>query len=56
MADPAAALTARKTACCELYHSTLDVCMVNKVRKYHSMCETVDSVYVAVDTQQRIFC
>jgi hypothetical protein len=42
--------------CCELYHSTLDVCMVNKVPKYHSMCKMVDSVYVAVETQQRIFC
>jgi hypothetical protein len=41
--------------------------MVNKVHKdnsmcemvtdkYHSMCKMVNSVYVAVDTQQRIFC
>ena len=37
-------------------HITLDVCTVNKVRKYHSMCEMVDSVYDAVETQQRIFC
>jgi hypothetical protein len=37
-------------------HGTLDVCMVNKVRKYHSMCKTVDSVYIAVETQQRVFC
>jgi hypothetical protein len=38
-------------------HGTLDVCMVNKVREYHSMCEMgVVSVYVAIETQQRIFC
>jgi hypothetical protein len=30
------------------------MCMVNKVRKYHSMRKTVDSVYVAIETQQRI--
>jgi hypothetical protein len=34
-------------------HGTLDVCTVNKVRKYHSMCETVDSVYIAIETKQR---
>ncbi len=37
-------------------HGTQDVCMVNKVHEYHGMCKTVDSVYVAVETQQRIFC
>ena len=48
-------------------HGTLDVCMVNKEHKYnsmcemvtdeyHSMCKMVNSVYVAFDTQQRIFC
>jgi hypothetical protein len=37
-------------------HSTLDVCMANKLCKYHGMCETVDSVYVAIETQQKIFC
>ena len=42
--------------CCELYHGTLDVCKVNKVRKYHSMCKMVDSVYVAIEIQQRVFC
>jgi hypothetical protein len=26
---------------------TQDVCTVNKVCEYHSMCKTVDSVYVA---------
>ncbi len=36
-------------------HGTLDVCMVNKVCKCHSMCQTVDSVYVAFETQQRVF-
>ncbi len=36
-------------------HGTQDVCKVNKVRKYHSMCETVVSAYVAVETQRRIF-
>ncbi len=36
-------------------HSTQDVCMVNKVRKYHSMCQTVDSVYIAIKTQQQVF-
>jgi hypothetical protein len=30
--------------------------MVNEVHKYHSMCEMVDSVYVTIETQQRIFC
>jgi hypothetical protein len=37
--------------CLELYHGTLDVCTVNKVRKYHSMCKIVDSVYAAVEAQ-----
>jgi hypothetical protein len=37
-------------------HSTQDVCMVNKVRKYHSMCKTVESVHAVVETQRRIFC
>jgi hypothetical protein len=41
--------------CCELYHGTLDVCMVNKVHMNHSMCKMVDSVYNAVETQQRVF-
>ncbi len=41
--------------CHELHHGTLDVCTVNKMRKYHSMCKTVDSVYVAIETQQRYF-
>jgi hypothetical protein len=36
-------------------HSTHDVCMVNKVCKYHNMCKIVDSVCVAIETQQRIF-
>jgi hypothetical protein len=36
-------------------HSTLDVCTVNKVCKYHSMRKMVDSVYVAVKTQQRVY-
>jgi hypothetical protein len=34
----------------------LNVCTVNKVCKYHCMCKTVVSVYVAVETQQKIFC
>jgi hypothetical protein len=37
-------------------HGTLDVCMVNKVRKYHNMCKTVDSVYAAFETQGGVFC
>jgi hypothetical protein len=37
-------------------HGTLDVCTVNKVCKYHSMWETVGSVYVVVETQQWMFC
>jgi hypothetical protein len=38
-------------------NGTHDVCVVNEVRsKYHSMCEAVDSVYIAVETQQRIVC
>ncbi len=30
--------------------------MVNKVRKYHSMCEMVESVHAAIETQRRVFC
>ncbi len=37
-------------------HGTQDVCTVNEVRKYHSMCKMVDSVHAAVETQRRIFC
>jgi hypothetical protein len=37
-------------------HGTQDVCMVNKVRKYHSMCEMVENVYLAIEAQQRVFC
>ncbi len=37
-------------------NGTQDVCMVNKVRKYHSMCKRVESVHAAVATQRRIFC
>jgi hypothetical protein len=37
-------------------HGTQDVCLVNKVRKYHNMCKTMVSVYVASETQQRMFC
>jgi hypothetical protein len=37
-------------------HGTQHVCTVNKVCKYHSMCEMVVSVYIAVETQQRMFC
>jgi hypothetical protein len=37
-------------------HGTQDVCTVNKVREYHSMCKTVVNVYVATETQPRIFC
>jgi hypothetical protein len=37
-------------------HGTLDVCMVNDVRKDHSMCEMVDSVCIAIETQRRVFC
>ncbi len=37
-------------------HGTQDVCMVNKVRKYHSMCEMVESVHSTVETQRRVFC
>jgi hypothetical protein len=42
--------------CVSCKQDTQDMCTVNEVRKYHCMCETVDSVYVAVETQQRIFC
>ncbi len=37
-------------------YGTQDVCTVVKVRKYHSMCKTVVSVYIAIETQWRIFC
>jgi hypothetical protein len=36
-------------------HGTQDVCTVNKVCKYHSMCEMVESVHAAVETQRRVF-
>ncbi len=35
---------------------TQDVCMVNKVSKYHSICETVESIHTTVETQRRILC
>ena len=37
-------------------HGTQDVCMVNEVCKYHSMCKTIESVHAAAETQRRIFC
>ncbi len=37
-------------------HGTQDVCTVNKIRKYHSMCKMVESVHAAAETQRRIFC
>jgi hypothetical protein len=37
-------------------HGTQDVCTVNKVPKYHSMCKTVECVHAAVETQRIIFC
>ncbi len=37
-------------------HGTQDVCTVNKVHKYHGMCELVESVHTAVETQRRVFC
>jgi hypothetical protein len=36
-------------------HSTQDVCTVNMVREYHSMCKMVVSVYVAIETQRGYF-
>jgi hypothetical protein len=45
-----------KFVCCELYQGTLDVCTVNKVRKCHCTCNTVVCVYIAIETQQRLFC
>jgi hypothetical protein len=36
-------------------HGTQDVCMVNKVCKYHCMCKAVTCVYVAIEKQHRIF-
>ena len=37
-------------------HRRQDVCMVNEVHKYHSMCEMVESVHAAIETQRRVFC
>ncbi len=34
-------------------HGSQEVCTVNKVCKYHSMCEMVESVHAAVETQRR---
>jgi hypothetical protein len=28
---------------------------VNEVRKYHRMCEMVESVHAAIETQRRVF-
>jgi hypothetical protein len=36
-------------------HGTQDVCMVNKVRKYYSMCKMEQSVHAAVETQKEYF-
>jgi hypothetical protein len=36
-------------------HGTQDVCTVNKVRKYHSMCKTVESVQATIETQEEYF-
>jgi hypothetical protein len=38
-------------------HGTQDVCMVSEVRKYHSMCEMVDSVslYRCICDVHRVF-
>jgi hypothetical protein len=46
----------QKTLVMNCKHGTQDVCMVNMVRKYYSMCETVESVHAAVETQRRILC
>jgi hypothetical protein len=35
--------------------STQEVCTVNKVRKYHSMCKMVEIVRAAVETQGEYF-
>ncbi len=37
-------------------HGAQDVCTMNNVWKYHSMCETVESVHAVVETQRRVFC
>ncbi len=37
-------------------HGTQEVCTVNKVRKYHCMFETVESVHSAIGAQRRRFC
>jgi hypothetical protein len=36
-------------------HGTQDVCTVNKVCKYPSMCEMVERVRAAIETQRRVF-
>jgi hypothetical protein len=41
--------------CYEPYHCTLDVCTMNKVRKYSGMYKTTVSLYTAIETQQQIF-
>jgi hypothetical protein len=33
-------------------YGTQDVCTANEVRKYHSMCKTVESVHAAFETQR----
>jgi hypothetical protein len=35
---------------------TQDVCTMNKVLKYPSMCKMEESVHAAIETQRRIFC
>ncbi len=37
-------------------HGTQVVCVINEVRKYHSMCKVVESEHAAIETQRRIFC
>jgi hypothetical protein len=37
-------------------HGTQEVCTVNEVQKYHSMCERVESVHAAIETQIKIYC
>jgi hypothetical protein len=36
-------------------HGTQDLCTVNDVCKYHTMCETVESVHATVETQEEYF-
>jgi hypothetical protein len=36
-------------------HGTQDVCTVNEVRKYHSICKKLESVHAAVEIQRIIF-